>query len=82
MADIQRIPRAYFEAEFGPVAAAEHEAVIGRIRTKTPAFLVWPEELFDRTDAADEDDCGDCTTSSRCSAAGRCLFGYFEDGGE
>lgn len=43
---VQFIPRAYFEAEFGPLDSREHTADIGPRRAQTPAFLAFPE-LFD-----------------------------------
>lgn len=44
---VQRVSRAYFEAEFGPIDSTEHTAEIGPTVEKTPAFLVWPELLLD-----------------------------------
>ena len=40
---VQRMRRAYFEAEFGPIRDHEHESEIMSLREGTPAFLVWPQ---------------------------------------
>lgn len=42
--DVQRVSRAYFEAEFGPLDSTEHHAEIAPRRELTPAFLVLDTE--------------------------------------
>lgn len=44
---VQRVSRAYFEAEFGPLDSPEHLAEVAPTVEKTPAFLVWPQLLDD-----------------------------------
>lgn len=48
---VQRVPIAYFEAEFGPINGREHSEEIAPRVQKTPAFLVWPELLDDQPEA-------------------------------
>lgn len=50
---VHRVPRAYFEAEFGPIDSHEHTAEIAPTVQKTPAFLVWPE-LLDTPEGDDQ----------------------------
>lgn len=40
---VQRMPRAYFEAEFGPLDSTEHQAEIAPVRPLTPAFLAFDD---------------------------------------
>lgn len=44
---VQRIPRAYYEAEFGPLDSHDHAESIAPAVEKTPAFMVWPQLLDD-----------------------------------
>ncbi len=40
---VQRMSRAYFEAEFGPIEGREHEETMAPAVRKTPAFLVFDD---------------------------------------
>lgn len=40
---VQRMSRAYFEAEFGPIDGREHEAEMAPVRPLTPAFLAFDD---------------------------------------
>lgn len=44
---VQFVPRAYFEAEFGPLDSHGHAEDIAPTVDKTPAFLAWPQLLDD-----------------------------------
>ncbi|MFJ2307670.1 hypothetical protein [Streptomyces sp. NPDC087787] len=46
MAEVQRMSRAYFDAEFGWHAREHVSEIAPVVREKTPAFLVWPELLI------------------------------------
>lgn len=44
---VQRVSRAYFKAEFGPLDSHDHAERIAPAVEKTPAFMVWPQLLDD-----------------------------------